>query len=822
MKLLDLNGKWEMKRTDEATWLEAIVPGSVYNDLLEAGKIPDPFYRENQDEIFELSKYDYEYRRTFIVDENLLKHDKVLLLCEGLDTLSEVFINGIRLISTDNMHRTYQIDLKNSLKSGENLIHIFFKSPVEYVLKKQSELPLSNSPEAVSGISHLRKAHFMFGWDWSPKLPDMGIWRNISVIGFDDARIEDVYITQEHTNRKVNLDIQVRTEKWSERNLEICVEIESPEREVMKNKVPLSLTEQHISVEINNPLLWWPNNYGEQPLYNIKVSIVNGENIIDEWVKRIGLRTLTVKRNKDEWGESFEFNVNGVSIFSMGADYIPEDNILARCTREKTQKLIENCIEANFNSIRVWGGAFYPEDYFYDLCDEYGLIVWQDLMYACGVYDLNDSFKETITYEVIDNMKRLRHHASLGLWCGNNEQEWGWVEWGWDNPSFAKLKTDYIKHFEILFPEIAKEIDPNTFYWLASPSSTGSFNNPNSESLGDMHYWGVWFKKKPFTEYRKIFPRFMSEFGIQSFPTLKTINEFTLPEDKNVFSYVMEAHQKCRSGNELILHYIGETYKYPKNFDSLLYTSQLNQAEGLRYGVEHWRRNRGRCMGAIYWQLNDCWPVASWSSIDYYGRWKALHYIAKRFFNPLLVSACENGTSVSLHVSNETLNTASGKLVWRLMDYTSNHIQTGEFDIGTRALSSEEIGVLDFSEILNTKAKKRNTYLEYSLVTNDEAVSDGTVLFCKPKHFTFLDPEIALSVSEKPDRFVIEIKAKAFARFVELDLKYADAIFSDNFFDLSAEDRKIVEIKKKSLTSCLTIETLREQLTVRSLYDTYE
>jgi beta-mannosidase len=822
MLLLDLNGRWYMKRTDELNWQEATVPGSVYHDLLLAGKMEDPFFKDNEYTALEVSKYDYEYKKSFIVTKDMLLYEKVQLLCEGLDTLCEIFLNGKSILNGQNMHRVYEIEVRDMLLEGENILHAIFKSPVEFCLRKQAENPLINVKEAIPGISHLRKSHCMLGWDWGPKLPDMGIWREISIRGYNTARLSDVYITQKHKVGKVDLDVRLGLEKWSSTELEILVKVITPEGEVISHNMTTEASEVNIPIQIDQPRLWWPNGFGSQPLYKVEILVMKASKVLDTHSLRIGLRTLTIKRENDQWGQSFEFVINGVGIFSMGADYIPEDNILARCSRERTEKLIRSCVAANFNSIRVWGGANYPEDYFYDLCDEYGLIVWQDLMYACGAYDFSEEFKENIIQETIDNMKRLRHHASLGLWCGNNEQEMAWEYWGWSEKCSPKLKTDYIKQFEVVLPEIAAKIDPNTFYWMSSPSSTGSFDNSNSENIGDMHFWGVWHDKQPFTDYRKIFPRYMSEFGIQAFPCLKTVETFTHPEDRNIFSYVMESHQKNDSGNEKILFYIAENYKYPKNFDSLLYASQLIQAEGLRYGVEHWRRNRGRCMGAVYWQLNDCWPGASWSSIDYYGRWKALHYAAKRFFSPLLASACENGSDISLHISNEKMNAVSGTLTWRLMNARSHIIETSEKTVVVAPLSSSEIETMDFHEVLDTPDKKRNTYLEYSFSVDHEIVSSGTVLFVKSKHFAFVCPEISTRVLEEKDRFVIQIESKAFARFIELGLKTEDAVFSDNYFDLSAGDVKKVEVKKKDLSEELSLNSFIHRLTVRSLFDTFE
>lgn len=821
MRLIDLNGQWQMKRTDKDNWITATVPGSVYNDLLNNELLADPFYRDNEYSALELSNYDYEYKKTFHITDSIIENEKLLLLCEGLDTICEVYINDKLILSCDNMHRTYEIHIKEFVVVGENTIRVLFKSPVEFVLRKHKENPLINSTDAIEGISHLRKAHCMFGWDWGPKLPDMGIWRSISIVGYNSSRLDDVYITQNHDNGQVSLDVRVCVDNWSECPVVISTEITSPSGEKFTKKITTSSKENHLEINIENPELWWPNNFGKQPLYDVKIEVSKDKNILDEKSLRIGLRTINVVREKDQWGESFTFNINGIDIFSMGADYIPEDNIIARCNKEKTEKLIKNCVDANFNSIRVWGGAYYPEDYFFDLCDEYGLIVWQDLMYACGTYDFNDDFKANIIEETIDNMKRIRHHASLGLWCGNNEQEVAWIDWGWSEISSPKLKADYIKQYEVVLPELAKKIDPNTFYWLASPSSTGSFNDPNSENYGDMHFWGVWHGKQPFTDYRKIFPRYMSEFGLQSFPCLKTVESFTEPDDRNIFSYVMESHQKNGTGNEKILYYIGENYKYPKDFSSLLYASQLIQAEGLRYGVEHWRRNRGRCMGAIYWQLNDCWPVASWSSIDYFGRWKALHYAAKKFFSPILISACEEDTDVSLHVSNETVNTVSGTIKWTLLDSQCNIIKSNSLDVSVEALSSKEFINLDLSDVLDTIEKKRNSYLEFQFISNGNVMNSGTVLFVKSKHFDFKNPNLALEVLEDENTFLINVTCDAFAKFVELDLTTNDAIFSDNYFDLSANTSKVITIKKSDLSAPLTLSEIKSELTVRSLHDTY-
>lgn len=822
MQLLTLNGAWRMKRTGEREWIDAVVPGSVFNDLLRAGKMDDPFYRDNEMAALELTKFDYEYERGFEVDPALLARDVVLLRCEGLDTLCELSLNGKLVLSADNMHRTYETDVKDALQPGPNVIRVVIRSATKFVLEKDKEYHLSSCADAVPGISHLRKAHSMFGWDWGPKLPDAGIWRDISIRGYDLGRIDDVQVAQHHENGAVRLEIRTDVQRWSrDADLTVRAELETPDGAVSACAATAIADGATLRFDIAEPRLWWPRNYGDQPLYTLRVVLSGESGDVDRRTLRIGLRTLIVRQEKDAWGESFEFVANGRGVFAMGANYIPEDNVFGRLSPERTERLLRSCAEANFNCVRVWGGGYYPDDRFYDVCDELGLIVWQDHLYACGTYDFNDAFQESIRLETIDNVKRIRHHASLGIWSGNNELEYAWAEWSWTERYGEKQRDDYLRQFERFLPELNASLDPDTFYWRSSPSSYGGIDEPNLESVGDMHYWDVWHGRKPITEYRTLYPRFMSEFGLQSFPSLKTVETFTLPEDRNIFSYVMEAHQKNGTGNEKILYYIGEYFKYPKDFESLLYVSQLIQAEGMRVGVEHWRRNRGRCMGAIYWQLNDIWPGASWSSLDYFGRWKATQHAAKRFFAPVLVSACEEGTNVSLHVTNDTLERFDGLLRWRLLDRRSETIRSGETAVSSDALSAHEVVTLALGADLDTPAKLRQRYLAFTLTTGGQEVSGGTVLFVKPKHFEALDPRIVADVAEESDSYVVRLRAEAFAKFVSLDLSDADASWSDNVFDLSAHGVKQVVVPKSSLSAPLTLSQFSEQLVVRSLYDTY-
>lgn len=816
MMRISLNGEWKMRGKGSHEWINASVPGSVMHDLLQQNKIEDPFYRDNEDYSYDIASQDYEFKHEFSITDEFLRRKKIILCCEGIDTLSTIFINGEKVASTNNMHRTYEFNVKEFLKKGVNIISIKLGSPVKYIEEKQAENPLIGVEHAIEGYPYLRKAHSMFGWDWGPKIPDLGIWRNISLLGWDSARIDNVHILQDHHKDKVELDVRTQFEKYSSEDIELEVIVRNPDGIEQVEHKSVSITEDSTKFTIHHPELWWPNGYGEQPLYKVKVMAKVAGKEIDSKTYQIGLRTLEVRHEPDEWGKSFEFVVNGISLFAKGANYIPEDSVYPRNSYKRTEQLIMDCIEANFNMIRIWGGGYYPGNYFYELCDKHGLIVWQDFMFACSVYEVSKEFEETVRQEAIDNIKRLRHHASLGIWCGNNEVEEAWENWGW--PKRSKYRTDYIKLFEIILPEIVEKYDPQTFYWPSSPSSGGGFDQPNNPNVGDVHYWDVWHGRKPFTHYRKFHFRFCSEFGFQSFPSHKTIEAFTLPEDRNIFSYVMEKHQKNDGANGIILSYIADNFLYPKDFQALLYTSQLLQAEAIKYGVEHWRRNRGRCMGSLYWQLNDCWPVASWSSIDYYGRWKALHYFAKKFYAPILLSIEEEENSAKLYVTNDTLEKVSATVNWKLRKNNSEIIHEGKVDAEIQALKATEVKFLSFQDVLTDEAK-RDTYLEAELLIDGKKHSATTVLFTQPKHFSFLKPNIHLSIEETDEAFFINVRTDSFAKYIQLELENADCKFSDNYFDLSADGVVQIEVKKATLSKPLSLQSFKDQLVVQSIYD---
>ncbi len=794
MKKFSLNGSWTLQGAGYKA--EGTVPGSVYSFLLDAKLMEDPFYRDNELQALSLMDNEFTFSRKFDYHSN----NTVLLHCDGLDTLCDIYINGSHVAYTDNMHRIWEFDVTDKLINGENEIKIVFHPVDSYIKEKQAKRPIRGASECMAGFPYLRKANCMMGWDWGPRLPDAGIWRDIYLLEKDSARISDFHILQHHENGEVFIEPVVSTDKPAKVRLILT----GPDG----NACELTPNEKN---KIDNPKLWWPNELGEQPLYTVKAEIIENSVVVDCSQKRIGLRTLELVRERDKYGESFYHRVNGVPFFAMGADYIPEDNILSRVTPERSEKLLKACKSSHFNTIRVWGGGYYPDDWFFDLCDELGIILFYDMMFACCLIPDDKEFVSNVKVEFIDNLKRIRHHACIAIISGNNE-----IESIFASSRFKEHYPVYYELFDDILPELIKELCPYLPYVSSSPSTCGRFIDPNNENYGDGHYWEVWHQDKPFTEYRNKFFRYLSEFGFQSFPCEKTVNSFTLPEDRNVFSRIMEMHQRNGSANGKILSYLSDTYLYPTDFATLLYASQLLQAESIKYGVEHFRRNRGRCMGTLYWQLNDIWPVASWASIDYYGRYKALQYYAKRFYNPILISCCETGeretrpcvntertvdyqTKAQLAVTNDTLESVTGTVLWELRNTKNEIIKNGSEEITVEPQSIFMLTEIDFN-----KCDVNTTYLYYRLVCDNNTVGEGSVLFTAPKYFNFESPNLRYEIRENE----ITVFADKYAKSVEIDSPDSDFVLSDNYFDMNAGS-KTVKI----------LEGIPKTISLRSVYD---
>lgn len=826
MQTYTLNGTWQLSAGHRS--LESVdmqIPGTVLSGLLAAGKIKDPFYRTNEDATRALFWKDYVFTRTFDVDEELLAQQHIVLVCEGLDTLAEISINGTFLAKTDNMHRTWKFQAKKLLHPGKNEIQIVFRSVLRFIEdypyeahKKINYIPCGS----MKGNQLLRKAHSMFGWDWGPQTIDAGIFRDIYLQGYSHARIEDIRIHQQHAK---NVSVQTSiTLSESVPGQKLCVELsEDGADKPLQTKLCKTNADGVAAVDfvIENPKLWWPNDYGDQPLYIVRTTLLDEDGTsLESITRRIGLRTLTISQKKDEWGNEFAFCVNGVKIFTRGGNYIPDDCLYTRITEKKLDYILESCRRAHFNCVRVWGGGYYPSDAFYDLCDEKGLIVWQDLMYACNVYDVTDAFAENCRQETYDNVRRLRHHASLGLWCGNNEIESAWDHWGDFQKETPYLRADYIRLFEEVLPKAVQEADGETFYWHSSPSSGGCFDNPDDANRGDTHYWDVWHGQKPFTDYRKYFFRFCSEFGFQSFPCAKTVNSFTLEDDRNIFSRVMESHQKNDAANGKMLYYLSENLRYPKDLTHLLYASQVLQGMAIKYGVDHWRRNRGRCMGTLYWQINDDWPAPSWSSIDYFGRWKALHYMAQKFYAPHAVSMTLEDHRCHVYFSNESFETTEYSLTLSIRDLSGNVLETYETKGNSPAFSAIETAVVD---ICSWEDQKDDVFLEAVIHTKDQKVLKDVETLVPYKYLNLKNPVISTEAEETNDAFILHISSDCFAPFVALDFDDADVIFSDNFFHLTDKTVQDIIVKKEDILQghFENAEDFRKRLQILSLGTSY-
>lgn len=833
-----LNGQWELAEAGNDRLCEVQVPGSVLSGLYGAGKIEDPFYRTNEDVTRELFRKDYEFSRTFVAAEDILKEEKIILVCEGLDTLADIYINGQKAGSADNMHRTWKLDVKEFFHSGENQIRIVFRSVFKYIeaYEYEDNKEIHYVPcGGMKGNQLIRKAHCMFGWDWGPQTIDAGIFRDIYLEAYSHPRIEDVKITQVQGDNAVDVCTTVAVSGDAVDKCQVRVTIQEDAESVCGHRTGANdrKTEAHVckvgetvsvnnnpavlTSSIHNPKLWWPNGYGDQPLYKVQVELLDEYGTVLETItKRIGLRTLTISQEKDLWGKEFAFCVNGVKIFAMGGNYIPEDCIYSRITPEVQKYLLESCKRANFNCVRVWGGGYYPSDHFYDLCDEMGLIVWQDLMFACNVYDLTEEFEENITKEITENVKRLRHHASLGLWCGNNEMESAWDHWPEVQSESKYLRADYIKMFEYVIPKAVRAADSETFFWQSSPSSGGCFDDPDDENRGDCHYWDVWHGQKPFTDYQKHYFRFCSEFGFQSFPCLKTVESFTEEKDRNIFSRVMENHQKNPAANGKILYYLSENFRYPENFRKLLYVSQILQGMAMKYGVDHWRRHRGRCMGTLYWQINDNWPVASWASIDYFGRWKALHYMAKKFYGPQAVSMCMDGDIMQVYLANESMDAQSYQVAF--------YVKNMECEILEKLTGTGTVGVQESAPILAVDVsgwedKKYEIFLEAEVTLADGGVLCDVETLVPYKYLELDKPEITAEVEEQGDAFVIHLKSSCFSPFTAIGFTDADVTLEDNFFHMTDGEEMCVRLDKKDIRNgeILDAADLTQQMEILTL-----
>ena len=812
---ISLDKGWEFSQVGKGEWLPATVPGTVHQDLIDNDKLINPFFGMNEEKVQWVEKEDWQYRTTFTLTKEQLARQAAVLNFEGLDTYAEIYLNGSLLERTDNMFVGYQIPVKDVLREGENRLQVYFHSPIKIGLPQWEtdgfEYPADNDHSKTRVSIYSRKAPYSYGWDWGIRLATSGIWRPVTLELYDAASIEDYFVHQESVTKelaKVNNILEVKSVAQAPQQAEVVLAYSYKDGAKVTEQKNVTLqpgcNKVSMPIEIANPHLWMPNGWGEAALYDFEMAVkVDGKTVASE-KKRVGLRTIKVVMEDDKDGKSFYFMVNGEPVFAKGSNLIPDDALLPNVTKERYYQLVKDAKDANHNMIRVWGGGIYEDDRFYDAADEMGILIWQDFIFACTTYPSDPTFLRRVAEEAEYNIKRLRSHACLAMWCGNNEIYEGMRYWGWDkkytNPAiWEEMKEGYNKLFHQLLPSIVKEFDADRFYMHGSPFEA-NWGRPHSWKIADSHNWGTWYGQKPFESLDTELPRFMSEYGFQAFPEMKTIATFAEPKDYALESDVMNAHQKASIGNYLIKKTMALYYEVPEDFEELVYKGLVLQGFGIRHGIEAHRRNRPYCMGSLYWQLNDSWPVVSWSSIDYYGNWKAMHYQSQRAFAPVLLNAFKEGDDLCIYtLSDELKEHKNATLQLKVMDFNgkvlSKKVVKGEVPANASAVFHQEA-------YAGLATNPTNTLLLMTLKDQKgKVLSEEIYYFNYPKDQELPVAKVSYKVKQMDGKCEVTLSAKQLARDIFIEIPYQGARFTDNFFDLlPGQTKKIVitsdEIKK--------------------------
>lgn len=872
--MIDLDAGWRLKNAERGIDLEARVPGTVYEDLLDHEVIPDPFHGLNEHEVGWVHESTWIYSLEFTVEEAIMKRAMQVLSFHGIDTIASITLNGEHVASVNNMFLRHDIDVTGKIHQGINTLEVSIASPTreaKRLVKKHRQLLKTFSE--IDGMPYLRKAQYSFGWDWGPKLPDSGIWQPVKLIARDGVSINSIQDMQSfqystdplsledpaHISSlkvetvKVDLKVEVKVERelavGSESSLRVSLEAPSGKRLQQEKIVILSKGTRTItfSFMLDDPALWWCHDLGEPALHDVAVEL-ECENIhVDKCTRTLGIRDIRLVRQPDEWGESFYFLLNGVPVFAKGANWIPVDSFIPRGKRNGLyQRNLLDAKNAGMNMIRVWGGGIYEDELFYNTCDKHGMLVWQDFPFACAMYPAHDGFVENVRREAACNIKRLRQHASLALWCGNNEVEQLWKAYlvtcrlifkPW---KIRRYRKAYKRIFEKMLPKLVHDLDPARDYWPSSPSNGGGNRKrglikSNSPDMGDSHFWRVWHMGAPFSAYRSFHSRFMSEFGFESFPPMTTIRSFCPDDQLDFFSPVMENHQKNRAGNKKIMKYMKRRFSIPSSFDKQVILSQITQAEAMEYGIEHWHRNRNQyhCMGSLYWQLNDCWPVASWSSLDYHGRWKALHYYAKRFYQPVTASIAEFDNHLEIWIVNDTRKNFEALLEWCIVEPTMGILKSGTVQASIppcnakciREILQRNVEGWDHEEFKGIIA-----FLKLQDATNqDTIVHQAFRVIGKPVDLELPDPRMQVKVLKdevtldgKSVNVPVMVNTTNVAIHVHLVLPGIDFIASDNFFGMEPGTSRKITLSfhlDEELDVHEYIDGIKGKIQVRSLAD---
>ena len=795
-----LDTGWEFSQSGTEKWMPATVPGTVHQDLISHELLPNPFYGMNEKKIQWVENEDWEYRTSFIVSEEQLNRDGIQLIFEGLDTYADVYLNGSLLLKADNMFVGYTLPVKSVLRKGENHLYIYFHSPIRQTLPQYASNGFNYPADNDHHEKHLsvfsRKAPYSYGWDWGIRMVTSGVWRPVTLRFYDIATISDYHVrqlslTDENARLSNELIVNQIVPQKTPAEVRVNVSLNGTTVTEVKQQVTLQPGINHITLpaEVTNPVRWMPNGWGTPTLYDFSAQIACGDRIVAEQSHRIGLRTIRVVNEKDKDGESFYFEVNGIPMFAKGANYIPQDALLPNVTTERYQTLFRDMKEANMNMVRIWGGGTYENNLFYDLADENGILVWQDFMFACAMYPGDPEFLENVKQEAVDNVIRLRNHPCIALWCGNNEIDAAWRGWGWKREytqqQQERIFKAYTDVFHRLLPEVIEKYTDGDDYWPSSPMSGPEIGDHEIRpaNRGDNHYWGVWHEKHKFEEYEKNIGRFISEHGFQSFPEFETVRQYTLPEDYDIESEIMSAHQRSGIGNLRIREYMGWYYQVPEDFGQMLYMSQVLQARAMRIAMETHRRHMPYCMGSLVWQLNDCWPVASWSTTDYYHNWKAAQYALREACKPVILAPQLTADSLKLWVVNDLPTPLAGTYTLEIKGFDGKLHQTRQGKYKIKANKAAPIAASSIAGLLQDNSH-RETMAVITIRQGKKIVDRQNVYFALPKELLLRQPDIQIQISEEQGKKYLTATTDRLACDVMFYLPGVKAVFTDNYKDL--------------------------------------
>ncbi len=829
VEALSLNEGWEFSQMNKNQWYTTEIPGSVQRDLVRHNVLPDPFYGINEEKIQWVEDENWDFRKTFTITADQLKYDDAQLFFEGLDTHADVFLNGARILHSENMFIGYKIPVKQLLKEGENHLYLRFYSPVQLMMPARAtfgyDYPAGNDHREEKLSIYNRKAPYHFGWDWGIRIAQMGIWKPVSLNFYNDARIEDYYVKQASvTAQSAKIDNQIEIHSAANAPVQAVITVAYSLRDDAGKPVSKNITLQpgknmiSIPLEVDQPKRWMPVNWGEQHLYDFTVKVLSGDREIAEKTVRTGLRSVRLVQEPDEHGKSFYFEVNGIPIFAKGSNYIPGEIFTSQQDAGFYDRLFDNITATNMNFIRVWGGGIYENEEFYRQADERGILVWQDFIFGCVPYPSDDAFLTNVKKEVTYNIRRLRNHASLAFWCGNNEIEEGLNHWGWqkeypDEVMEAWFKG-YDKTFRELIPGLVSELDGTRSYIHGSPYDS-NWGNPGKFAASDAHDWGLWHGRMPFEAMADRLPRFASEFGFQSFPEMKTIRTFAEEKDFDISSDVMKTHQKSGIGNEVIKQYMDIYFHTPTNFEDFIYIGLVMQGNGMEESVEAMRRGRPYCMGALYWQINDDWPVVSWSSIDYYNNWKAQHYRMRDVLAPLALGMESKDGKIHYYTMSDYLQDHNNlRLIVQVIDFSTGKRKEFTERVDAKANDSRIVKTFNIADLVNETEKAYTVIHAFLNDSKGNTISSKDHFFYWPNKLELPQTEVKTSIHYRDGEYRITLSSKKLAKDVFVEIPIQGARFSDNFIDLLPGEKRTIIITSPELRAVdktpITVKHIRE------------